>query len=284
MSPELESLLEAQTAQTQPRPRAVRACGTDWEQLAPRGFYARHGRRLLDATLLALCLFPVGLLIGVVGLCNLAYFRDPRKVFFVQERVGERGRKFRIFKFRTMHTPRFSAHESWVHGYDRERVTWLGRFLRSTHLDELPQLLNVLRGEMTFIGPRPEMVEIEAWASEHIEGFSKRLALRPGITGYAQITQGYTGHSIEAYSEKLDLNERYRAGYSFALDLEILARTVGWTLRGRGWNWKLHSVAWKLRSSALRARNKRLRREIGAKATRLAAKHPAPSRMPARLR
>jgi lipopolysaccharide/colanic/teichoic acid biosynthesis glycosyltransferase len=278
MSPELESAAATLSHFETARAAVPRSCAADWPSLEPRGFYARRGRRLLDLLLLVLAIVPVSALALLVALANLAYFRDPRKILFVQQRIGQRGRRFLIYKFRTMRAPRFSAHESWVHGYDRERVTLLGVFLRSTHLDELPQILNILKGEMTFIGPRPEMVEIEAWASEHIEGFSKRLVLKPGITGYAQITQGYTGHSIEAYSTKLDLNERYRAGYSLALDLEILARTVAWIARGRGWTWKLHDVAWNLRATALRPRNARLRRQIGEKAARAGRKYAESSR------
>lgn len=270
MSPELESLVETlRHSETHSAP-APRSCSTNWESLEPRGFYARRGRKLLDATLLVLTIAPLAALFVIVALVNLLYFRDPRRILFVQKRIGRRGRPFRIYKFRTMRSRRFSELDSWVHGYDREHVTLLGTFLRSTHLDEVPQILNILKGEMSFIGPRPEMVEIEAWASEHIEGFSRRLALQPGLTGYAQITQGYTGRSIEAYSEKLDINERYRENYSLALDLEILARTAVWLLCCRGWNWKVHGMNFRLRAASLRPRSARLRRAIGEKAERLA--------------
>jgi len=278
MSPELETqagtLPQIGTARA-PRPRS---CGTDWQRLEPKGSYARFGRPVLDALLLALTLAPVTALSLCVALANLAYFRDPRKILFVQSRIGRRGRRFRIYKFRTMHTRRYGELESWMQGRDRERVTWLGAFLRSTHLDELPQMINILKGEMTFIGPRPEMVEIEAWASEHVEGFSKRLALKPGVTGYAQITQGYTGHSIEAYTTKLDLTERYRENYSLAFDLEILARTVVWILRARGWRWRQHGAAWRLNGTGFWRRHARLKREIGAKAARLGTKRAESTR------
>lgn len=237
MSPVLERPRDTRT------PRAARAAALEvahpvaWDELEPRGFYARHGRTVLAAGLFAAALVPVVTLGTLVGLANLACFRDPRLVFYTQPRVGQRGRIFRIYKFRTMRDPKTSAHDSWSSGGDRARVTSLGKFLRSTHLDELPQFLNIARGEMTFIGPRPEMLEVEAWAAEHIPGFSARLALKPGITGRAQITQGYTGQSVEAYAEKLAINERYRAELSLRADLEILARTVVWMARGRGWGW-----------------------------------------------
>ncbi len=272
MSPELDTVADNFTLAQARIEQAPRSCATDWGSLAPQGFYARYGRRVLDALLLVLSIVPVTALALLLALVNLAYFRDPRRILFTQQRIGLRGRRFRIYKFRTMDSRRSSAHESWVQGYDRERVTWLGVILRNTHLDELPQILNVLKGEMTFIGPRPEMLEIEAWASEHIEGFSKRLVLKPGITGYAQVTQGYTGPSLEAYSRKLDINERYRENYSLGLDLEILARTVAWVARGRGWNWKLHDVVWRLRAVALRPRTAKVRKQIAAKSERISRK------------
>lgn len=211
-----------------------------WDELSPRGPYARVGRPLLDLVLLALSL-PLALALGApIALANAILFRSPRKVFFTQPRVGHRGRVFRIVKFRTMaEAPEGSggSWSSWAAGRDRLRVTRFGRFLRNTHLDELPQLLNVLRGEMRFIGPRPEMVEVEAWAEREVPGFGERLAIRPGITGYAQITQGYTSRDAGAYALKLEHNRRYLRRMGLAADLAILARTAVWILRGRGWRW-----------------------------------------------
>lgn len=237
MSPVLDRPRAART----PRParEAARAVAPEvaWDELEPRGFYAHHGRTVLTASLFAATLVPVAALGTLVGLANLACFRDPRLVFYTQPRVGHRGRVFHIYKFRTMRDAATSAHDSWARGGDGARVTRLGKFLRSTHLDELPQFLNIARGEMTFIGPRPEMLEVEAWASEHVPGFGARLALKPGITGRAQITQGYTGRSVDAYTEKLAINEGYRRELSLRADLEILVRTLVWMARGRGWGW-----------------------------------------------
>lgn len=210
----------------------------DWDALEPRSSYARVGRPLVHAALLVVTLVPIVVIGALVGLVNLAYFRDPRAVFFVQPRVGRRGRVFQLYKFRTMRDAKEGAHASWASGGDAARVTRFGRFLRNSHLDELPQILNILRGEMCFIGPRPEMVEVERWAEENLPGFGARLVLTPGITGYAQITQGYTGKEIDAYARKLELNELYRAELSLRTDLAILARTAVWMLRGRGWQWR----------------------------------------------
>jgi lipopolysaccharide/colanic/teichoic acid biosynthesis glycosyltransferase len=224
---------------TKPRPprRAAARPQQDWSGLVRSSWYARNGRPLFNAALV-LALLPLALVAGAcVALLNLVAFGDPRKILYVQPRVGLRGKVFRIYKFRTMREPRATAHESWRDGEERARVTRLGRLLRNTHLDELPQLINVLIGDMNVIGPRPEMVEIEAWASEHVPGFARRLALKPGITGIAQITQGYTGHDVEAYAQKLAINLRYMKRLSLRLDLEICARTVIWMVRGKGWDW-----------------------------------------------
>jgi lipopolysaccharide/colanic/teichoic acid biosynthesis glycosyltransferase len=133
-------------------PAAPKECApqfrTDWQTLAPRGFYARRGQRLLSLACVAAGL-PAALAVGVpIALANMFLFGDPRKVFFLQPRVGHRGRVFHILKFRTMSEPRRSSFESWSAGEDPTRVTRFGRFLRNAHLDELPQVFNILRGEM----------------------------------------------------------------------------------------------------------------------------------------
>ena len=199
----------------------------DWESLTPRGLYARVLRApfLFAATLV---LVPVALCLALpVALVNLWVQRSPRLVFFAQPRVGWRGRTFTLYKFRTMREQP---------GDDHARVTRFGRFLRNTHFDELPQLWNVLAGDMRLIGPRPEMLATERWAALHCPGFSERLALKPGLTGYAQITQGYTdGGDPAAYRVKHALNRRYRRALGWRLDCVILLCTALWMLRGRGW-------------------------------------------------
>ena len=209
-----------------------------WDLLVPRGLYAELVRPFLTYALLLVAL-PVALaVLAPLVLANWLSFRDLRLVFFHQERVGRHGRVFRIHKLRTMRPLEDSgSFEAWSDG-DRNRVTALGRFLRSTHLDEVPQIWNIVRGDMDFIGPRPEMVEVHEWACREVPGFERRLALRPGITGLAQITQGYAGRCPRAYRRKLSADERYRRTLSFAGDLSILARTVAWMLRGRGWGWR----------------------------------------------
>jgi lipopolysaccharide/colanic/teichoic acid biosynthesis glycosyltransferase len=203
---------------------AVRATHADaWTPTT----YARYGRPVLRTALLALVLLPTLALALPIAALNALVF-GPRNVLFLQPRVGRHGRVFRIVKCRTMRGTD-------VEGPDDARVTRLGRFLRSTHLDELPQLWNVLRGEMDLIGPRPEMLSIDAWARARIPGFRERNAVLPGLTGLAQITQGYVERDEHAYRLKLELDRRYLARFSLAQDLAILAGTALWVLRGRGW-------------------------------------------------
>lgn len=220
------------------RTRANSSSGRDWDALAPRGVYARVGRPAFNLALVLVLLPVIAALALPVACVNAIQFQSLRLVLFVQPRVGHRGRVFSIYKFRTMREARAGAHASWTSGADAQRVTRFGRFLRNTHLDELPQVINILKRDMDVIGPRPEMVEIERWASEHIDGFGDRLAIRPGITGIAQITQGYTGHDLEAYAKKLEINRGYLRSVSLRLDVEIVLRTVVWMLRGKGWDWQ----------------------------------------------
>lgn len=121
---------------------------------------------------------------------------------------------------------------------DSVRVTRIGKLLRNTHLDELPQLWNILMGEMSFIGPRPEMESIHAWVSERVPGFEQRLSVRPGITGLAQTTQGYTGLEEGEYAKKLELDLEFIENRSLSFEMQILVRTAVWMMRGRGWRWR----------------------------------------------
>jgi lipopolysaccharide/colanic/teichoic acid biosynthesis glycosyltransferase len=206
----------------------------------PDSSYERSGKRLVDLALLAVVL-PLACAVALpIAAWNLVVFRDPRKVFFLQQRVGHRGRKFCIYKFRTMRSVRPSERGPWTLEKDVQRTTRFGRFLRNTHLDELPQILNILRGEMHFVGPRPEMVDVHEWACAAIPGFARRLATPPGLTGLAQITQGYTVREVPCYAKKLEIDLCYVARSSFRQDLAIIARTIPWVLQGRGWSWLAH--------------------------------------------
>ncbi len=196
--------------------------------------------RFLDRTLLLGCALPALAIAIPVAMANLLRFRSFHKVFFKQERVGLGGDLFVLWKFRTLND---EVDEQGNQLSDQERANRLGRFLRNTHLDELPQIFNVLRGDMGFIGPRPEMVSIHHWACRKIPGFASRLVMRPGITGLAQVTQGYTCQEVKGYERKLELDHDYILSRGLLFDLRILAMTGIWMLRGKGWQWKEQSVA-----------------------------------------
>lgn len=228
---QLEHELDRHLGRTQP----------SWEQLDPVGLYPRFFKPVFTLGIMLVAL-PVALLVMLpIALANWAVTRDRRLIFFAQERVGQYGRIFSIYKFRTMRPINGDDFASWGEG-DQNRVTLFGRFLRSTHLDEVPQILNILRGDMDFIGPRPEMVAIHNWACREVPGFERRLTLRPGITGLAQITQGYAGQCPEAYAKKLAGDDRYRERLSFGLEISILVRTAIWMVCGRGWKWDKKSA------------------------------------------
>ena len=206
-----------------------------WRRISPRGLYARLFRPILGGVLLGLLLAPVTLLVGVIALCNWASLRDRSKVFFKQTRVGYRGEEFELLKFRTMRDTSQSHYDSWRDGNEAARVTKFGSFLRRSHLDELPQIFNILRGDMAFIGPRPEMVEVNEQIQSDLPTFYQRLAVRPGITGFAQITQGYAGNDIYAYRRKLEADLVYINDLSLQRDLGVLLVTPFWMLRLLGW-------------------------------------------------
>jgi len=146
-------------------------------------------------------------------------------VFYSQPRLGRSGRAFRIFKFRSMVTiAEENGEEVWA-APDDPRVTRVGRFLRVTRLDELPQVLNVLRGEMSVVGPRPERPQLVARLAAEIPLYRARLAVKPGLTGWAQINHGYANTVAEAM-RKLQFDLFYIKRQSLWLDLLVLLRTV----------------------------------------------------------
>jgi len=183
---------------------------------------AYRGKRLWDIGLVAITA-PVWMpLLLVVAL--IVRFALGRPIFFVQQRPGLHGRPFRLIKFRTM-TAEHNAHGSLLP--DDQRLGSFGRLLRSTSLDELPELLNVLRGEMSLIGPRPLLME-------YLPLYSPRQALRhdvrPGITGWAQVS----GRNLTSWDTRLEQDAWYVEHASFGLDLRILMRTPGRVLRRHG--------------------------------------------------
>ena len=153
-------------------------------------------------------------------------------VFYTQERVGEHGRPFRIIKLRTMRRDAESqTGPIWAGGDADPRVTPVGRVLRRLHLDELPQLINVLRGEMSLIGPRPERPHFVAQFREQVPGYEERLAVRPGITGLAQVRTGYD-QTLRDVRRKVKLDCLYIRRMCWWVDFLIIMGTLNRVLFG----------------------------------------------------
>jgi len=172
----------------------------------------------------------VGLLaLPLIGVCALVVRLSSRgPVFFGQIRVGRGGNLFRMWKLRTMYVDAESTSGA-VWAQDRDpRVIRACRWMRRSHLDELPQLWNVVKGEMSLVGPRPERPEILAELEKHYPQVRQRLAVKPGITGLAQVRNGYdTG--IEQFRAKLQADLEYIERRKWSMELGILARTL-WKL------------------------------------------------------
>ncbi|WP_438316968.1 exopolysaccharide biosynthesis polyprenyl glycosylphosphotransferase [Candidatus Caldatribacterium sp. SIUC1] len=176
----------------------------------------------------------LGLLSPLLGLLALLVYLDsPGPVFYWQKRVGKDGRVFRLCKFRTMIPDAERTTGAVLAQSNDPRVTRVGRILRRTRLDELPQLLNVLRGEMSLVGPRPERPEfVERW-KKLIPYYEIRLLVKPGITGWAQV-RGRYDEGPETVWEKLEYDLYYLRNLSPSLDFEILGRTLLVMLLGKG--------------------------------------------------
>jgi sugar transferase (PEP-CTERM system associated) len=158
---------------------------------------------------------------------------SPGPIFYLQERVGENGRLFRLIKFRSMGADaEAEVGPVWAQD-DDSRVTRIGMFLRRTRMDEIPQLFNVLKGEMSFVGPRPERPCFVEQLNQEIPYYRLRFSLKPGITGWAQIRYRY-GSSVKDAFEKLQYELYYIKNLSLFLDLAILFSTVRVVLSGRG--------------------------------------------------
>ena len=174
-----------------------------------------RGKRLLDLAIVVLASpLWVPLLIVVAVAVRL---RLGSPVFFRQPRAGRNDRSFRLLKFRTMSDDRGADGELLP---DAQRLTPFGRWLRSTSLDELPELVNVLRGDMSVTGPRPLLVQyVPLYSADH----RRRHEVRPGVTGLAQVS----GRNALSWPERFDLDVWYVDHASFSLDMSILARTIG---------------------------------------------------------
>ena len=209
-----------------------------WEShhvLLSKETYARL-KRLIDITF-CLVFFPI--VLPILLLCCIAVKIDSRgPIFFKQKRTGKGGRRFNMFKFRTMVTNADELKEKYMHLNilsppdfkipNDPRITRVGRFLRKTSLDELPQIINVLKGDMSLVGPRPTSFAASTYNLWH----TARLESKPGMTGLWQVC----GRNDIDFDDRVRLDIFYQRNQSLALDLRILLRTFGAVFQGRGAN------------------------------------------------
>ena len=194
-----------------------------------RGWGYLHVKRGFDLLFALLLGVPALLLAPWIALA--IRLDSPGPILFVQQRMGYRGKAFWMFKFRSMSV----SHEGkgYTEHADEQRITKVGRFLRKTRLDELPQLLNILRGDMSFIGPRPESMTLAKWYCRDVPLFRIRHMVRPGISGWAQVNQGYAA-GVEAVTEKVRYDLYYIKNLTIWLDLVVVMKTIIVMLSGRG--------------------------------------------------
>ena len=196
----------------------------------------RRDEESVSKRLLDLLLAGVGLILAspiIVGAAIAVRLRGgPGPVIFRQTRIGEHGRRFTMLKFRSMRNDISNDGTTWT-GEDDPRITGVGKILRRFRIDELPQLVNVLRGEMTMVGPRPETPDYVRWLADEIPFYKPRHFTKPGITGWAQVCAGYAS-SLADTRTKLSYDLYYIRNRSFSLDLAIILRTFATVLTGSG--------------------------------------------------
>lgn len=184
-------------------------------------------RRSLDITLSI-----IGLIIGIplILLFGIFITLDTQgHIFYSQERLGKEGKIFKIYKLRSMHYDAEKHGAQWAEKHD-SRVTKVGKFIRKTRIDEIPQLFNILKGDMSVIGPRPERPIFATEFHNEIPGFIDRLEVKPGLTGWAQVNGGYD----LSPSEKLELDMYYINNRSVKMDMIILLKTIKIIFTGHG--------------------------------------------------
>lgn len=188
-------------------------------------------KRMVD---LAVSLILVIVLSPVIIITSLLIKLDSRgPVFFTQDRVGVGRKEYRVFKFRSMvEDAEKKSGPVWAKE-DDDRITRVGRVIRKLRIDEIPQIINVLKGDMSFVGPRPERAFFVAQLEEMVPYYAERFSVKPGITGWAQVSYGY-GASVDDAIEKLNYDLYYIKNMSFLMDFMILLKTIKIVLFGKG--------------------------------------------------
>ena len=199
------------------------------EQDGPCAYdHVKRGIDVIGALTLGIILTPC-----MIGVAAVVRASSPGPILYRQRRLTQGGKEFMLCKFRTMRQDAERESGAVVAQLHDNRVTSVGRILRKTRLDELPQLWNVLQGDMSLIGPRPERPELAKNFEKKIRGFSRRLGVKAGLTGLAQVIQGYPEYT-DGYRQKLALDVLYIKKKSIALDLWIAMKTVGVVISGSG--------------------------------------------------
>jgi exopolysaccharide biosynthesis polyprenyl glycosylphosphotransferase len=215
---------------------AVEHIGSQWYSALPlkRSVFNTFNRTVKRCLDIFFGLIIAVLFIIIFPVIAIAIKLDsPGPIFYEQERIGQHGKKFTIYKLRSMvKNAEGDGAAKWSVKGD-VRITKVGRFLRRTRLDEFPQILNVLRGEMSIVGPRPERQEFIEVLQQQIPFYRTRLAVKPGITGWAQVNYRY-GNTVQDALIKLQYDLYYQKYCSPWLDLQIMFRTVGVVLRMQG--------------------------------------------------
>ena len=200
----------------------------EFGSLMPSAFYSSV-KRLVDF-LGAVFLLPV---VAPIMLVTALIIRHESEgpALFLQQRMGYRGKPFKVYKFRSMYIDQEG--KGFTDGEHDPRITKVGRVIRKYRIDELPQLFNVIKGEMSFIGPRPESMELSEWYERDVPFFRYRHVVRPGISGWAQVEQGYAAE-VEGMIEKLQYDFYYIKHFSLWLDVLVLFKTIKTIVTGNG--------------------------------------------------
>lgn len=185
-------------------------------------------KRVLDiaSSLLGLIIgFPIMIIVAI-----LIKIDDKGPIFYTQERLGKNEKKFLVYKIRSMRVDAEKYGGAQWAQKDDPRVTKIGKFIRKTRIDEIPQLFNILKGDMSLIGPRPERPELTYKFNEEIPGFINRLKIKPGLTGWAQVNGGYD----ITPEEKMIWDIEYINNRNFILDMRIILKTIKVIFTGEG--------------------------------------------------
>ncbi|MDA9005730.1 sugar transferase [Amylibacter sp.] len=187
-------------------------------------------KRIFDISV-SLLLLPL-LFIIVIILPFINYFSNSGRLFFIQERMGKNCEVFHAIKFRTMVSVK-EITRKYDDPIETNRITFFGKFLRKSRIDELPQILNVLKGDMSLIGPRPDYYVHALEYLKSVKGYRDRHDIRPGITGLSQIRLGYA-EGLEATAKKVSIDNYYIQNLGYIIELKIIVNTIITIIRGIG--------------------------------------------------